>query len=143
MKTGTDTYIPWKQEYSDQDVIKSRSNNICPTPAEYPLLFSNFSIPPFLGIFGKVSSPLLKKEGARGRELWWWQWWGGEGGGPNYVVLGHVSRGDQSYKNENINIVVYHERLYCPLIIMQHLVYLYQSSITALTFPLKFTPTHL
>ena len=68
---------------------------------------------------------------------------GGGGGGPNYVVLGHVSRGDQSYKNENINIVVYHERLYCPLIIMQHLVYLYQSSITALTFPLKFTPTHL
>ena len=75
MKTGNDTYIQWKQELYDQDVIKSYSY-ICHTPTRkiprlitsptflqnppllgIPLLFSNFSIFLFLGIFGKVIPP--------------------------------------------------------------------------------------
>ena len=62
MKTRTDTYIQWKKEHYDQNVIKSYSSYICHTPASKntqansippflqdppPFLpFSNFSIPP-------------------------------------------------------------------------------------------------
>ena len=61
MKTGTDTYIQWKEHY-DQDVIKSGTvvtfatpqlektpglTGSPPFPTGSPLLFSNSSIPPF------------------------------------------------------------------------------------------------
>ena len=77
MKTGTDTYIQWKQEHCDQDVIKSYSSYICHTQPRknthtnsispflqnppflgFPLPFINSSMAPFLGIFGKVNLPL-------------------------------------------------------------------------------------
>ena len=73
MKTETDTYIQWKQEHYDQDVIKSYVGYICHNPArKIPRLTasphlrilptsSNFSISLFLGIFGNVSPPPLKK----------------------------------------------------------------------------------
>ena len=88
MKTGTDTYIQWKQEHFGQDVIRSYSSYICHNPArkntqtnsilpfpteslsfQDPLSISNFSIPPFLGIFGKVNPP-LKKGGGRTMFRW-------------------------------------------------------------------------
>ena len=60
MKTGTDTYIQWKQERYDQDVIKSYSSCICLTPARkntqtnsishFLQNCSSFSLPPFLGL---------------------------------------------------------------------------------------------
>ena len=80
--------------YYDPDVIKSYFSYICHTPARKiprltasplscrispflgsPLPFSNFSIPPFLGTFGKVNPPFLGPGGG----------WGG--GGSNYVRL--------------------------------------------------------
>ena len=79
--------------YYDPDVIKSYFSYICHTPARKiprltasplscrispflgsPLPFSNFSIPPFLGTFGKVNPPFLGPGG-------------GWGGGSNYVRL--------------------------------------------------------
>ena len=73
MKTGTDTYIQWKQEHYDQDVIKSYSSYICHTPQleQIPKLTASplsYTIPPtllqfchpsFLGIFGKINPPPL------------------------------------------------------------------------------------
>ena len=48
-------------------IIKSYSRYTCHTLASpflrIPLPFSNFSIPLFLGIFGKINAPLLKKRG--------------------------------------------------------------------------------
>ena len=79
MKTGTDTYIQWKQKHYDQDVIRSYSsyichtlarkntqtNNISPFPAESPLVrippypSVNFPPPSTLWGFGKVNAPLV------------------------------------------------------------------------------------
>ena len=73
MKTGTDTYIQWKWEHYDQYVIKSYSSYIYHTPARLtasPLPFSNFYIPPFLGIFGKVNPPFKKGWGVGGGVGW-------------------------------------------------------------------------
>ena len=76
MEIVTDTYIQWKEEHYDQDLIKSwyichtparkntQTNSILPFPTESPpflgshLPFKKFSIAPFLGIFGKVNPPL-------------------------------------------------------------------------------------
>ena len=71
--------------YYDPDVIKSYFSYICHTPARKiprltasplscrispflgsPLPFSNFSIPPFLGTFGKVNPPFLGPGGGWG-----------------------------------------------------------------------------
>ena len=52
MKAGTDTYIQWKQEYYDEDVIKSYSSYICHTPARKNVQTN--SIPPLT-----QNSPLL------------------------------------------------------------------------------------
>ena len=71
--------------YYDPDVIKSYFSYICHTPARKiprltasplscrispflgsPLPFSNFSIPPFLGTFGKVNPPFLGPGGGGG-----------------------------------------------------------------------------
>ena len=82
MKTGTDTYIQWKQEHYDQDVIKSYSSYIYHTPARKKILILTaspplsyriplflgllypsaiFPPPPFLGIFSKVNPPFKKR----------------------------------------------------------------------------------
>ena len=82
MKTGTDTYIQWKQEHYDQDVVKSynsyicdtlarintQKNNIPPFPTEsllrIPPTLQQFSYPSLsLGIFDKVNPPPFKKGG--------------------------------------------------------------------------------
>ena len=75
MKTGIDTYIQWKQEHYDQDVIKSYSSYICDIPAGKntqtnslnplshrippsqdppPPTLQQFFHPPFLGFFDKI-----------------------------------------------------------------------------------------
>ena len=81
METVTDTYIQWKWEHYDQDVIKSQyichtparkntqTNSIPSFPTKSPLPFKTFPIPPFLGIFGKVNPTLLKKKFGRGGQL--------------------------------------------------------------------------
>ena len=90
MKTGTDTYVLWKQEHYHKDVMKSYSSYICHTPARkntqtnsippFPTEFSPFlaspypsvifPFPPFLGFLVNAIPP-FKEEG-------------GEGGGSNY-----------------------------------------------------------
>ena len=80
MKTGTDTYIQWKQNHYDQDAIKSYGRNIWHIPARKiprltaisPFLrntlrrisptLQQFFHPLFLRIFGKVNT-LLQKGG--------------------------------------------------------------------------------
>ena len=88
----TDTYIHWKQEYYDQDVIKSYCSYICDilarknTLTAYPPFLQNplsrsqdppypsvIFPSPFLGIFGKVNPLFFKKKK-------------GEGRGSNYAV---------------------------------------------------------
>ena len=75
MKTGTDTYIQWKQEHYHQDVIKSYSSYICHNPARKTTRLTASSFPTespyplaifpshFLMIFGKVTPLPLKKRG--------------------------------------------------------------------------------
>ena len=86
MKTGTESYIHWKQKHYYQDVIKSQyichtqarkntqNNSILPFLQNFPLLQIplplpfNFSIPlPFLGIFGQANPP-FKQKGASNYE---------------------------------------------------------------------------
>ena len=84
MKTETDTYIQWKQEHYDQDVIKSYSSYICHTPAiennqtnsippfpteSLPALQQFFHSPSFLGFLVSSIPPPLLKGGGRGFEL--------------------------------------------------------------------------
>ena len=77
MKRGADTYIQWKQEHYDQDVIKlqllhllhpsqknTQTNSIPPflqnPPSQDPPTLQQFFHSPFLWIFGKVN-PRLKR----------------------------------------------------------------------------------
>ena len=70
MKTGTDTYIQWKQEHYDQDAIKSYCSQTCHLLArKIPRLTSSplsYRIPSFLGIFVKVNPPFREE----GFDLW-------------------------------------------------------------------------
>ena len=73
MQTG----IMWPITGTNNCVMETGSvHPVNPFPTEFPpppalflgspRLFSNFSISPFLGIFGKVNPPLLKKGGGGG-----------------------------------------------------------------------------
>ena len=55
MKIGTDTYIKWKQEHYDHNVIKSYSINICHTLARKNTQTN--SISSFLQILHFLGSP--------------------------------------------------------------------------------------
>ena len=112
METVSDTYIQWKQEHYDQDVIKSQyichtparkntqTNSIPPFPTESPFLRISpclskiLPCPSFLGFLVRSISP-FKQEG-----------------GSNYVVLSRGILGN----NESISKLPITRELSCSTI---------------------------